>query len=207
MEDGAIAGRPRRERKRTSKKATKFFRDISPAAIANSRNGLDETWPIGHIVRRVGHDLGGNFVTEQHLVTPGVKCIAMKDAMGTEIPHITGLRHARPFCLKARNVVVGIRENSPVPDFRTSGSGSGPSSRSASTVSKPVTSKSNSRSGVNSCSSCDVRATSSQAESSPRRLSASAKAIFALAVRCVTRMHGTTSIPRAWRPHGAHDRK
>jgi hypothetical protein len=59
-------------------------------------------------VGRVGHDLCDNFVTEQHLVTPGVKCIAVEEAMGTKVPQITVLRHARPFCLKARNAVVGI---------------------------------------------------------------------------------------------------
>lgn len=63
---------------------------------------------IGHVVGRVRHDLGGNFVTEQHLVTPGIKCVAVKKAMGTEVPHITRLRHARTFRLKGRNVVIGI---------------------------------------------------------------------------------------------------
>ena len=63
---------------------------------------------IGHIVGRVGHDLCGDFVTEEHLVTPRVKRIAVEEAMDTEVPHITGLRHARRVYLKARDVVVGI---------------------------------------------------------------------------------------------------
>ena len=92
-----------------ARKPPNSCRDISPAAIANSRNGLDETCCRLGTLYGGSVNLGGKFVTEQHRVTPGVECIAMKDAMGTEIPNVTGLRHARLFCLKARNVVVGIR--------------------------------------------------------------------------------------------------
>src|SRR4249920_2587055 len=107
MEYGAIAGRTRRERQHASKKATKFLL----GHLSRGHRKLTK-WPgrdvaaIGNI-RRVGQDLCGNLVTEQDLVAPGVKCIAVKDAMGTEVPQITGLRHARPFYLKARNIVVG----------------------------------------------------------------------------------------------------
>ena len=63
---------------------------------------------IGHVVRRVSHDLCSNFATEQYFVTPGVKRITVENAMDTEVPHITRLRHARPLRLKGRNVVIGI---------------------------------------------------------------------------------------------------
>src|SRR5262245_49364949 len=92
MEDGAIAGPSRRERKHTSKKATKFFR----GHLSRGHRKLTK-WPrrdmaaIGHIVRRVRHDLCGNFVAEQHLVTPVLKRISVENAMGTELPDITGL--------------------------------------------------------------------------------------------------------------------
>ena len=54
MEYGAITGRSAASENTRARKPLNSFGDISPAAIANSRNGLDETWP------RLGTLYGGS---------------------------------------------------------------------------------------------------------------------------------------------------